>query len=213
PHVINQTREIINRNRSSTLSTEVTDNDDQNRWNRRSARPTINRANDSRRYHATSNLFFFDRDDDDDVSSRPLFSDPIRIGDMVFRNIGLAAGSRINVRNIRHPVPADVAAFINWNTDDRVDSFEEVLEMAERVGDASVGLKSTEIAAFTTSKVFSASAYTENEKEVCSVCMSDYESGDALLVLPCIHNFHKLCISRWLTNKPTCPICRIDVRS
>ena len=41
----------------------------------------------------------------------------------------------------------------------------------------------------------------------------DYEEGDKLSTLPaCFHAYHDECISRWLADKPTCPICARDVR-
>ena len=32
----------------------------------------------------------------------------------------------------------------------------------------------------------------------CVVCMSDYEAGDKLRVMPCSHEYHVECIDQWL---------------
>lgn len=45
----------------------------------------------------------------------------------------------------------------------------------------------------------------------CTICMSNYASGDEFIVLPCgdgKHHFHKACIEPWLLRNATCPCCR-----
>ncbi|XP_035228918.1 dentin sialophosphoprotein-like isoform X2 [Stegodyphus dumicola] len=45
----------------------------------------------------------------------------------------------------------------------------------------------------------------------CQVCLSDYETGDILRILPCFHEFHTPCIDPWLKINHTCPVCRVIV--
>lgn len=47
----------------------------------------------------------------------------------------------------------------------------------------------------------------------CIICMDDYVDGvSQVMRLPCHHEFHVECITRWLTTrKKTCPICKYDV--
>lgn len=45
----------------------------------------------------------------------------------------------------------------------------------------------------------------------CELCLVDYENGDDLLRLPCMHFFHAGCVMPWLQKSPTCPVCQIDV--
>uniref|UniRef100_A0A8C8Z0K6 RING-type E3 ubiquitin transferase n=1 Tax=Prolemur simus TaxID=1328070 RepID=A0A8C8Z0K6_PROSS len=47
--------------------------------------------------------------------------------------------------------------------------------------------------------------------KICSVCISDYVTGNKLRQLPCTHEFHIHCIDRWLSENCTCPICRQPV--
>lgn len=32
----------------------------------------------------------------------------------------------------------------------------------------------------------------------CVVCMEDYKTGEQLKTLPCLHQYHKQCIDKWL---------------
>lgn len=47
----------------------------------------------------------------------------------------------------------------------------------------------------------------------CIICLEDYISGvSKVMKLPCGHEFHLECISKWLVSrKKTCPICKQDV--
>lgn len=50
------------------------------------------------------------------------------------------------------------------------------------------------------------------EDEKCSICfekLGDEKTED--YTLSCNHIYHKLCISQWLNNHTTCPLCRADV--
>lgn len=51
-------------------------------------------------------------------------------------------------------------------------------------------------------------SYTE-----CAICLSDFEAGDEITLLPCGHFFHLTgCVREWLRNHArTCPTCRADI--
>ncbi|XP_073445305.1 uncharacterized protein [Dendrobates tinctorius] len=42
----------------------------------------------------------------------------------------------------------------------------------------------------------------------CVICMTEYETGEQVTMLPCNHNYHRCCILPWLQSNPTCPLCR-----
>jgi len=44
------------------------------------------------------------------------------------------------------------------------------------------------------------------------VCLADYEAGDEVRMLPCMHKFHVTCVDPWLQGNRTCPVCKQDVR-
>ncbi|XP_019182916.1 PREDICTED: RING-H2 finger protein ATL80-like isoform X2 [Ipomoea nil] len=61
---------------------------------------------------------------------------------------------------------------------------------------------------FTYGPSFAAAA----EKEIpadCAICLTEYEEGDEIRVLPqCRHGFHVQCIDTWLGSHSSCPSCR-----
>ena len=50
-----------------------------------------------------------------------------------------------------------------------------------------------------------------DEGPSCAICMTEYEEGDKLRVLPCDHEFHIDCVDKWLRLKKVCPLCRHDI--
>nr|VZI26995.1 unnamed protein product [Spirometra erinaceieuropaei] len=46
----------------------------------------------------------------------------------------------------------------------------------------------------------------------CVICMCDYELGDELRYLPCMHTFHRACIDDWLMRSLTCPSCLEELK-
>ncbi|KAL5705436.1 RING-type E3 ubiquitin transferase [Ranunculus cassubicifolius] len=46
----------------------------------------------------------------------------------------------------------------------------------------------------------------------CSVCLSEFEEGESLRLLPkCSHAFHLPCIDTWLRSHTNCPSCRAPI--
>nr|XP_009611052.1 E3 ubiquitin-protein ligase RHA2A-like [Nicotiana tomentosiformis] len=46
----------------------------------------------------------------------------------------------------------------------------------------------------------------------CCVCLSKLEDGDDNRVLPCLHEFHRDCVDKWLNgDRKTCPVCRFSM--
>ncbi|GAB6019177.1 hypothetical protein CHUAL_000796 [Chamberlinius hualienensis] len=52
---------------------------------------------------------------------------------------------------------------------------------------------------------------TDAESECCAVCIEPYRAHDVLRILPCGHQFHKLCVDPWLLEHRTCPMCKMDI--
>ena len=53
----------------------------------------------------------------------------------------------------------------------------------------------------------------DNQSITCSICVAPYEENEEINTLrSCNHNFHKTCLTHWLQNHDTCPLCRANVR-
>jgi hypothetical protein len=48
-------------------------------------------------------------------------------------------------------------------------------------------------------------------QNTCMVCLSEFEVGEEVRVLPCGHVFHAPCIDEWLRRCTDCPICKANV--
>ena len=57
---------------------------------------------------------------------------------------------------------------------------------------------------------------SEEEKDICVICLEHFVEGDRLRVLPCDHSFHVSCIDHWLSGSHShdecftagCPTCK-----
>ena len=50
-----------------------------------------------------------------------------------------------------------------------------------------------------------------DENKSCTVCLMEFENGEELRALPCLHLFHPDCVDRWLQQNPKCPTCRVCI--
>jgi len=63
-----------------------------------------------------------------------------------------------------------------------------------------------------TNQQSSESSTTTNDVGLCCVCLSMLNNKDEIRVLPCSHEFHKVCVNSWLNgHHKTCPLCRFPM--
>jgi hypothetical protein len=46
------------------------------------------------------------------------------------------------------------------------------------------------------------------EGQCCVICQYEFEAGEILRILPCLHFYHVPCIDMWLKKKTECPLCK-----
>ncbi|XP_050237127.1 E3 ubiquitin-protein ligase MBR2-like [Mercurialis annua] len=139
-------------------------------------------------------------------------------------------GSRYH-RHVRHPSPEGLAEimflqnslimggrldrFSDWRLDIDHMSYEQLLELGERMGYVSTGLKEDEIGRCVGKLKHSIVNDLSSRLPVildkkCTVCQEEYESDDELGKLECGHGFHIQCIKQWLAHKNICPVCKTE---
>ncbi|KAK4779285.1 hypothetical protein SAY86_006813 [Trapa natans] len=102
-----------------------------------------------------------------------------------------------------------------WRLDIDNMSYEQLLELGDRIGYVNTGLKDDEIGlCLRKIKLMSLSDlphhFTAKTEGKCSICQEDYEEADDMGKLDCGHGYHLNCITRWLSQKNVCPICKSE---
>ncbi|KAI9506667.1 hypothetical protein BX070DRAFT_218302 [Coemansia spiralis] len=47
----------------------------------------------------------------------------------------------------------------------------------------------------------------------CPICLEEFDVGEQVRELPCLHRYHVICIDTWLVSRSTCcPYCKLDIR-
>ena len=87
-------------------------------------------------------------------------------------------------------------------------TYEELLELEEKMGKVSNGLTDEEIKQLKHEK-FIKYKYLEDK---CIVCQYDFKELETIVALPCKHCFHFPCIKPWITNQHHCPLCKKNIR-
>ncbi|KPI87140.1 hypothetical protein ABL78_3793 [Leptomonas seymouri] len=129
-------------------------------------------------------------------------------------------GGMVNLQNfigVLHQANMMQSMGLDRDIDDM--SYEELLELEERIGNVSKGVPPAQLESCMTRMEPSA------PDETCAVCQEELSvaasaSADvapvsanriSVRLLNCPHAFHKSCIKQWLRNNKTCPVCKQEV--
>ncbi|KAM5222406.1 E3 ubiquitin-protein ligase ARK2C [Ctenodactylus gundi] len=104
------------------------------------------------------------------------------------------------------------------------ESYEELLQLEDRLGNVTRGAVQNTIERFTFPHKYKKrrpqdgkGKKDEGEEsdtdEKCTICLSMLEDGEDVRRLPCMHLFHQLCVDQWLAMSKKCPICRVDIET
>ena len=93
-------------------------------------------------------------------------------------------------------------------------TYEELLAWEEARGTAGPpkGMSGQQLSALPRRSFLGPTDALKGEEAACAICMCDYEKGESLCILSCLHTFHVDCVGTWLKDKPSCPICMRDVK-
>ncbi|WOK99013.1 hypothetical protein Cni_G07725 [Canna indica] len=90
-------------------------------------------------------------------------------------------------------------------------TYEELQQLGETIGTESRGL-SDELIWLLPSLTYKKGLFSKRDKhEECVICRMAYKNRDKLIKLPCQHQYHKDCITRWLKINKACPVCNEEV--
>lgn len=90
-------------------------------------------------------------------------------------------------------------------------SYEDLVELADRLGPAKSGLSDDHIRLLPTYVCQDAAVGLPPPRWThlsCVICRDDFAKGDIIRQLPCGDEFHADCIHPWLVSHATCPLCR-----
>ncbi|XAR67542.1 hypothetical protein NMG60_11002334 [Bertholletia excelsa] len=99
----------------------------------------------------------------------------------------------------------------DWRLDVDSMSYEELLELGDRIGYVNTGLKEDEIVHCLQKTNLLDNLFSQYPAEMewkCTICQEDYEAEDEVGKLECGHFYHIHCIKKWLLQKNACPICK-----
>ncbi|XP_066367166.1 uncharacterized protein [Miscanthus floridulus] len=102
----------------------------------------------------------------------------------------------------------------DWRLDVDNMTYEELLDLEDRIGYVSTGLREDEI--IQSLRMVKYSAFnpkhfcTEMDRR-CSICQEEFEANEETGKLSCGHSYHVHCIKQWLSRKNACPVCKTTV--
>ncbi|KAM3198913.1 hypothetical protein P3L10_034350 [Capsicum annuum] len=102
----------------------------------------------------------------------------------------------------------------SWRLDVDDMSYEQLVELSDRIGYVGTGLAEEKIVQcirkFKLSTTDSYSMLISTDKTWrCTICQEGYKVDDEIGKLECGHYHHIECIKKWLMQKNACPICKI----
>lgn len=152
----------------------------------------INKLQKTKRERKSSNIVWLEEESDQDINYKIEKSESIH-----------------SSSSSQNAVESEREYYEDDNIDPDQMTYEELLELGERIGVVSRGFTPEQI------KLIPIVKYKKNNVEskddMCSVCQYDYIPGEKLRKLTCIHSFHRRCVDDWLKREKVCPNCKEEV--
>lgn len=90
-------------------------------------------------------------------------------------------------------------------------TYEELLQLGERVGDVKKE-RWREISVQVLSSLPTHRWSSRSEEDVsCIICQCCFNAGEVALTLPCAHVFHEDCVTGWVRENNSCPLCKLAI--
>ncbi|KAL2934198.1 E3 ubiquitin-protein ligase MBR1 [Bienertia sinuspersici] len=108
----------------------------------------------------------------------------------------------------------------DWRLDVDNMTYEELLELGDRIGHVSTGLGEDQIGRCLRKAKLSVLHEMPSQPHIsaeiegkCSICQEEYEAEEEVAKLECEHAYHLQCIEQWLVRKNACPVCKAEASS
>ena len=88
-------------------------------------------------------------------------------------------------------------------------TYEQLLELEEKVGNVSKGLTKAQIKKIPRF-IYQKNKY-KNIDNKCVVCQYEFKNGENITKLNCGHVFHTDCVDTWLSKNKVCPMCHKEI--
>ena len=102
------------------------------------------------------------------------------------------------------PAAAPAAPVVEGDAAAEELSYEQMLELEEKMGRVAAGLPPALVATFPV-VAYRPPATADEKATKCIVCQEDFQANERERLLPCLHTFHQKCIDRWFEGHKTCP--------
>ncbi|CAL4901947.1 unnamed protein product [Urochloa decumbens] len=102
----------------------------------------------------------------------------------------------------------------DWRLDVDNMTYEELLDLEDRIGYVSTGLREDEIIRslrMVKHSAFNPKHFSTEMDRRCSICQEEFEANEETGKLSCGHGYHVHCIKQWLSRKNACPVCKTTV--
>ncbi|CAN6336905.1 unnamed protein product [Urochloa humidicola] len=102
----------------------------------------------------------------------------------------------------------------DWRLDVDNMTYEELLDLEDRIGYVSTGLREDEIIRslrMVKYSAFNPKHFSTEMDRRCSICQEEFEPNEETGKLSCGHGYHVHCIKQWLSRKNACPVCKTTV--
>ncbi|WVZ99499.1 hypothetical protein U9M48_044782 [Paspalum notatum var. saurae] len=102
----------------------------------------------------------------------------------------------------------------DWRLDVDNMTYEELLDLEDRIGYVSTGLREDEIIGslrMVKYSAFNPKHFSTEMDRRCSICQEEFEPNEETGKLSCGHGYHVHCIKQWLSRKNACPVCKTTV--
>eukprot|EP00831_Metopus_contortus_P010809 TRINITY_DN1423_c0_g1_i3.p1 TRINITY_DN1423_c0_g1~~TRINITY_DN1423_c0_g1_i3.p1 ORF type:complete len:228 (+),score=31.74 TRINITY_DN1423_c0_g1_i3:216-899(+) len=108
------------------------------------------------------------------------------------------------VDNASRPAPALRPIVITESVSNM--TYEQLLELENRIGKVEIGLDKKHFDRLTRMKYIKSKAIKS-----CPIDLQDFEEGEEIIILPCGHSFHEECLKGHFNTKKKCPVCLFDI--